>query len=441
MQVLIVGSGGREHALAWKLAQSTEITQIYCAPGNAGIRLVPKCQTVPLAANDIEGLLRFATVQGIGLTVVGSEVPLVEGIRDTFAAAGLALFGPSQAAAQLEGSKAWTKDLLRQAGIATAEAAIFTEREAALAYVYQQPLPIVVKADGLAAGKGVIVAQSYGQAAEAIQSFLGGSLQEAGKTLVIEQFLRGQEVSVLAFTDGQTCLPLLAAQDHKPIGVGDTGPNTGGMGAYCPVDGIVTPVLMQRIQTEILLPTLSALRQKGILYQGILYAGLMISPSGDPYVLEYNCRFGDPETQVLLPLLKTPLLAIMQACLEGRLAEITLEWWSQTAACVVMASAGYPDHYERGKPISGLAAATQEALVFHAGTRLLTPAKGGSPTIVTDGGRVLCITGCGDSLAAALQQAYRAVAHIQFEGAYFRPDIGFRVLGSQPQPSRLAEVG
>ncbi|MCF2971865.1 phosphoribosylamine--glycine ligase [Synechococcus sp. Nb3U1] len=423
MQVLVIGSGGREHALAWKLLQSPQVTQVYCAPGNGGTRQMPRCQSLALAATDIEGLVRFATVQGIRLTVVGPEVPLVEGIVDAFQAAGLTIFGPNRVAAQLEGSKLWAKHLMQEAGIPTPRATGFKELAAALAYLDSQSFPLVVKVDGLAAGKGVTIAQHRDEAAQALQAALAHP--SSSQQVVIEEFITGQEVSLLALTDGQTCVPLLPAQDYKRIGDGDTGPNTGGMGAHAPADHLVTPELLARLQTQVLDPTLRGLQQRGILYQGVIYAGLMITPTGDPYVLEYNCRFGDPEAQVILPLLENPLEEVLLACVEGRLAQVQLNWKPGYAACVVMAAPGYPGPYERGIPIFGLAAATQTgALVFHAGTRQ----AGGQ--ILSDGGRVLCMTGQGASLSEALGQAYAAVEQVQFTGAYCRSDIGSRALGS-----------
>ncbi|MFQ3586022.1 MAG: phosphoribosylamine--glycine ligase [Cyanobacteriota bacterium] len=423
MQVLVIGSGGREHALVWKLLQSPQVTQVYCAPGNAGTRQMPRCQSLALAATDIEGLVRFATVQGIRLTVVGPEIPLVEGIVDAFQAAGLPIFGPNRAAAQLEGSKLWAKQLMQEMGIPTAKAVGFTALAAAMAYLDSQTFPLVVKVDGLAAGKGVTIAQDREEAVQAVRAALAHP--SGSQQVLIEEFLSGQEVSILALTDGQTCVPLLPAQDYKRLGDGDTGPNTGGMGAHAPADHLITPELLARIQAQVLDPTLRGLQQRGILYQGVIYAGLMITPSGDPYVLEYNCRFGDPEAQVILPLLENPLDEVLLACVEGRLAQVQLKWKPGYAACVVMAAPGYPDSYERGIPISGLEAATQTgALVFHAGTRQ----SGGQ--ILSDGGRVLCVTGQGASLLEALGQAYAAVDQVQFAGAYCRSDIGSRALGS-----------
>lgn len=420
MQALVIGSGGREHALAWKLLQSPQVTRVYCAPGNGGMQQMPRCQSVALAATDIEGLVRFATVQGIRLTVVGPEVPLVQGIVDAFQAEGLPIFGPSRVAAQLEGSKLWAKQLMQEAGIPTARATGFAELSAAVAYLDSQSFPVVIKKDGLAAGKGVTVAQNREEAVQALEA----ALAKPGDQVLIEEFIPGQEVSVLALTDGQICVPLPPAQDYKRLGEGDTGPNTGGMGAHAPADHLVTPELLARIQTQILDPTLEALQRRGIRYQGVIYAGLMITPSGDPYVLEYNCRFGDPEAQVILPLLENPLDEVLLACIEGRLAQIQLKWKPGYAACVVMAAPGYPDAYERGIPISGLdAAAATGALVFHAGTRQA------GKQLLSDGGRVLCLTGQGATLSEALRQAYAAVEQVQFPKAYYRSDIGSHALG------------
>lgn len=420
MQALVIGSGGREHALAWKLLQSPQVTRIYCAPGNGGMQQLPRCQSVALAATDIEGLVRFATVQGIRLTVVGPELPLVQGIVDAFQAAGLPIFGPSRAAAQLEGSKLWAKQLMQEAGIPTARATGFAELSAAVAYLDSQSFPVVIKKDGLAAGKGVTVAQNREEAVQALEA----ALAKPGDQVLIEEFIPGQEVSVLALTDGQICVLLPPAQDYKRLGESDTGPNTGGMGAHAPADHLVNPEGLARIQTQILDPTLEALQRRGIRYQGVIYAGLMITPSGDPYVLEYNCRFGDPEAQVILPLLENPLDEVLLACIEGRLAQIQLKWKPGYAACVVMAAPGYPDAYERGIPISGLdAAATTGALVFHAGTRQA------GKQLLSDGGRVLCLTGQGATLSEALRQAYAAVEQVQFPKAYYRSDIGSHALG------------
>ena len=424
MHVLVVGSGGREHALVWKLSQSPTVTQISCAPGNVGLARVEKCTTLPLSVTDFDGLIEFARSNDVELAVIGPEVPLVAGIADAFEAEGIKVFGPTQDGAQLEGSKSWSKQLMDDAGVPTAKSRTFTAAADAIDYLDRQSAPIVVKADGLAAGKGVTVARTTQEAIDAVTDLFAGTLGDAGSTVVIEDFLVGQEASVLAFTDGQTILPMVAAQDHKQVGEGDTGPNTGGMGAYAPTP-IVTPEVMEQVRHQVLEPTLKTLRDRGITYKGVLYAGLMIAPDGQPSVVEFNCRFGDPETQVVLPLLKSDLATVMLACAEGKLHEIDLEWHDGYAACVVMASGGYPGAYEKGKVISGLESAGQKAVVFHAGT-----AAGASGEVVTNGGRVLGITGRGNSLQNALDVAYRAIADIQFEGAYYRSDIGFRVMGN-----------
>lgn len=444
MQVLIVGSGGREHALAWKLIQSPAVSQVYCAPGNAGIRAMPKCRILPLAPTDIEGLLRFATVQGIGLTVVGPELPLVQGICDQFQQARLPIFGPTQAAAQIEGSKAWAKQLLHQAGVPTARSESFKSLGPALSYLESQSYPVVIKVSGLASGKGVIIPQTPDQAKAAVEWALHHRPLHGEKQVVIEEYLQGEEVSIIALCDGQICRPLLPSQDHKRIGEGDTGPNTGGMGAYAPAHHLITPERMDTIQRRIFDPVLAALQTRGIEYRGVLYGGLMISPTGEPQVLEFNCRLGDPETQALLPLLETPLDQVLRACVEGRLEEVEIQWQPKAAACVVVTSQGYPESFERGKAISGLETAAETgALIFHGGTRLSSPTvhRSPSPQIVTDGGRVLGITGIGDTLAQALDQAYSAIGRIQFEGAYYRRDIGRRGLGPDLEEAPTAPSG
>ncbi len=422
VKALIVGSGGREHALAWVLLQSPGITEVVCIPGNGGTAALPNCRNLALDVNDFEGIARFALVNNLELVVVGPEQPLANGITDYLQAQGLKVFGPSQAGAQIEASKAWSKALMVEAGIPTAAARVFEEEAAAVAYLQQQGVPIVVKADGLAAGKGVIVAQTLEQATEAIADIFSGKFGEAGNRVVIEEFMTGQEASVLAVTDGQTIRPLLPAQDHKAIGEGDTGPNTGGMGAYAPTP-VVTPEMMTRIQREVLEPAIATLRRRGIDYRGVLYAGLMITPAGDPSVVEFNCRFGDPETQAVLPLLDTPLDEVMLACIGGKLADLPpLAWKPGAAACVVIAAEGYPESYPKGMEIFGLTDADAAgAMVFHAGTRR----QGDS--ILADGGRVLGVTGLGDTSEAAIANAYAGVDKICFENMYFRRDIGYRV--------------
>lgn len=422
MKVLVVGNGGREHALAWKLLQSGKVQQVTCVPGNGGTALMPRCQNLAMNAQDFEGIGRFALVNNIALVVVGPEAPLANGITDYLRQQGLTVFGPTRLGAQIEASKAWAKDLMHEAKIPTSQSAVFTEAEPALAYVRSQGAPIVVKADGLASGKGVTVASTVEEAETAINQAFEGRFGTAGQRLVIEECLTGQEASILALTDGITIRPLVAAQDHKRIGDGDTGANTGGMGAYAPAP-IVTPALMERIQQEILEPAIATLRQRQIDYRGILYAGLMITPNGDPKVIEFNCRFGDPETQVVLPLLETPLEDLLLACAQQRLADMpSIVWKSGAAVCIVLAAGGYPEAFKKGVPITGIdAAEVMGATVFHAGTQLK------QKILVTDGGRVLGVTAVGDSFDEAIAQAYEAASCIEFEGIYYRRDIGYRV--------------
>jgi phosphoribosylamine--glycine ligase len=423
VKILVVGNGGREHALTWKLLQSARVTEVICVSGNGGTATLPGCRNLGLAMNDFEGIGRFALVNNASLIVVGPEAPLAEGITDYLQEQGLKVFGPTQAGAQIEASKAWAKALMQDAGIPTAASQTFTDAAAALEYVKQQGAPIVVKADGLAAGKGVTVAKTIAEAEAAIQDAFSGKFGAAGLRIVIEECLQGKEASVLAVTDGLTIRPLLPAQDHKRIGEGDTGANTGGMGAYAPAP-LVTPALMDQIQREILEPAIATLRKRGIDYRGVLYAGLMITPSGEPRVIEFNCRFGDPETQVVLPLLETPLETVMLACAEQRLAQLPpLSWHPGVATCVVMASEGYPDTYPKGLPITGIAEAEATgAIVFHAGTRLK------NQQLITDGGRVLGVTALGESFREAIAKTYAAVDCIAFEGAYARRDIGYQVV-------------
>ena len=424
MKVLVVGNGGREHALAWKLLQSEKVEQVICTPGNGGTATMEGCQNQPLAVDDFQGIKDCALANQVSLVVVGPEVPLALGIADFLEAHNLKVFGPKQIGAQLEASKSWAKSLMHEAGIPTAASAVFnhTQRDAAKACVAEQGVPIAIKADGLAAGKGVTIAQTIAEAEAAIAESFDGAFGTAGQCVVIEEFLTGQEASVLALTDGETVVPLLPSQDHKQVGEGDTGPNTGGMGAYAPTP-VITPELLDRIQKEVLEPTIATFRDRGIDYCGVIYAGLMISPNGEIKVLEFNCRFGDPETQVILPLLETPLEDLMLACVEKRLKEmLPIKWKPGAAGCVVMASAGYPGSYEKGKAIAGLDKATETgAIVFHAGTKLTEEA------IVTDGGRVLAVTAIGSNFDEALANAYQAVDCIEFEGAYYRRDIGDRV--------------
>lgn len=426
MKVLVVGNGGREHALTRSLLQSPEIDRLWVAPGNGGTANLDRCDNVPVGADDVEGLCRVAQDLGVDLVVVGPEVPLALGLGDRLTALDIPVFGPHQAGAQLEASKTWAKDFMVEQGIPTARFASFNDRQAALAYVAQQPIPIVIKADGLAAGKGVTVAQTRDEAIAALEAAFGGQFGDAGSQVVIEDCLQGAEASILAFTDGKTIRPLVAAQDHKRIGEGDTGANTGGMGAYAPAP-LITPDLMERIQREILEPTIAGLQARGIDYRGIVYAGLMISPQGDPNVIEFNCRFGDPETQVVLPLLETPLLGIIQACLDQRLGELPPFQWRSGVACTVVAAApGYPGAYPKGSIITGIEAAEAQGVrVFQAGTTL---DQSSHPShVVTSGGRVLAVTGDGSTFDDAFRRTYQALQLIQFDGIYYRRDIGHQV--------------
>ena len=422
MKVLVVGSGGREHALAWRLLQSAQVQEVVCVPGNGGTATLKGCHNVGMGVTDFEGIARFSLVNNIALIVVGPEVPLAAGITDYLQEQGLTVFGPTQAGAQIEASKAWAKALMLEAKIPTAQAATFTDAAEAIAYTKDQGAPIVVKANGLAAGKGVTVATTVAEAIAAIEAAFGGVFGVAGNQVLIEECLQGQEVSVLAVTDGVTIRPLLPAQDHKRIGDGDTGANTGGMGAYAPAPW-VTSALMARIQQEVLEPAIATLTQRGIDYRGVLYAGLMITPEGDPKVIEFNCRFGDPETQVVIPLLETPLEMVLLACAQQRLADLPpLVWKSGAAACVVMAAGGYPEGYKKGAVIHGIdSAEATGAMVFHAGTKLK------QNQCVSDGGRVLGVTAVGESFVEAIAQAYTAVKCIQFDEMHYRQDIGHQI--------------
>lgn len=421
MKVLVVGNGGREHALAWKLLQSPQVEQCFCVPGNGGTALLSGCQNIVVAVDDFASIAQVTRDQGVDLVVVGPEVPLALGITDYLQKMGIKVFGPTQVGAQIESSKSWAKTLMAEAGVAIAQGESFTDPQGAKEYIAQQGAPIVVKADSLAAGKGVIVAQTVAEAQEAVDTLSA----EGFSLIIVEECLVGEEVSILALTDGLTVRPLLPAQDHKRIGEGDTGLNTGGMGAYAPAP-IATPALLKRVQTEILEPTVAALRQRGIDYCGVLYAGLMVSPEGDPKVLEYNCRFGDPETQAVLPLLETPLDQLLLACVEKRLAALPpLQWNPGTAVCVVAASDGYPGAYEKGKVITGIdKAEASGATVFQAGTQL----KG--DRLLTDGGRVLGVTAVGQDFQAAIKTVYEAAEQLQFDGIYYRRDIGHRAMSA-----------
>ncbi|MBT9172175.1 MAG: Phosphoribosylamine--glycine ligase [Syntrophomonadaceae bacterium] len=421
MRIMIIGSGGREHALAWKLSLSSWVQKIYCIPGNPGIAQVAKC--LPANIEDSDRLIHLAVQNEVDLVVIGPETPLAAGLVDDLTAAGVLAFGPGKAAAQLESSKVFAKQLMERYQIPTAAGSAFTGSAAALAEIEKRGTPIVVKADGLAAGKGVVVAATREEAAQAVRRIMDErAFGEAGKKVLLEEYLVGEEVSVLSFTDGETIIPMASAQDHKAVFDGDDGPNTGGMGAISPAPQL-TPELLSAVQEEVLVPTIRALRREGIVFRGVLYAGLMITADG-PKVLEFNVRFGDPECQVILPRLKSDLGKIMLATINGNLSEKELRWHNYHTACVVMASGGYPGPYEKNHVIAGLeqAASMQDTLVFHAGTALQ------EGNIVTNGGRVLSVTAWGATLPAALDKTYAACRSISFDGAHYRKDIGHRAL-------------
>ena len=418
MKILVVGGGGREHAIVWKLAQSPLADEIYCAPGNAGIAHLADCVNIP--AEDVDALLDFAQAENIDLTVVGPEAPLSLGIVDKFMAAGLRIFGPSQSAALIEGSKELAKQIMAKYGIPTAKYMSFTDKAQALAYVREQGAPIVVKADGLAAGKGVVVAETVAEAEQAVEDMLGGAFGAAGAKVVIEEFLKGEEVSVLAFTDGHTVLPMVSAQDHKRVFDGDKGPDTGGMGAYSPAP-VYTPEMAEQVLHDVLQPAVDGMRAEGRLYKGVLYAGLMVTPEGVK-VLEFNARFGDPETQAVLMRLKSDLVEIMLAVIDGTLQEKQLEWYDDAAVCVVIASDGYPGHYAKGQPISGLDDDMPDTYVFHAGTAYA------GQHIVANGGRVLGVTARGADIRQAIERVYLRADEIYYDGCFCRRDIGHRAL-------------
>lgn len=424
MKILIVGSGGREHALAWKVKQSSKVSSVFVAPGNAGTALEAGIHNVEIQVDDIAGLLNFAQAREIDLTIVGPEVPLVKGIVDQFSAAGLACFGPTAAAAQLEGSKSFCKDFMARHGIPTAAYQTFTDTAEAVAYIRQQGAPIVVKADGLAAGKGVIVAQTEQEAIDAVEDMLSGnSFGEAGHRVVVEEFLAGEEASFIVIADGLHALPMATSQDHKARDNGDSGPNTGGMGAYSPAP-VVTAEIHQRVMDEVINPTLKGMSQDGHDYTGFLYAGLMIGKNGSIKVLEYNCRFGDPETQPIMMRLQSDLVDLVQAALKQTLDQVTTEWDPRPALGVVLAAGGYPDDYAKGNLISGLPTEdSQERKVFHAGT------KQSNGNVVTAGGRVLCACALGDDIADAQQKAYQLCDQISWQDIYYRTDIGFKAIG------------
>ena len=423
MNILIIGNGGREHALAWKAAQSPLADKVYVAPGNAGTALEPGLTNVEISATDIPALLAFAKSNDIGLTIVGPEAPLVIGVVDAFQAAGLKIFGPSQAAAQLEGSKAFTKDFLARHNIPSAEYQNFTEVEPALAYVRSKGAPIVIKADGLAAGKGVIVAMTLQEAEDAVQDMLAGNaFGDAGHRIVVEEFLDGEEASFIVMVDGKNVVPMATSQDHKRVGDGDTGPNTGGMGAYSPAP-VVTDEIHQRAMDQVIWPTVRGMAAEGNTYVGFLYAGLMISADGQPKVIEFNCRFGDPETQPIMLRLRSDLVELCLAGAEGKLDEKTSEWDERPALGVVLAAGGYPGDYNNGEVIQGLPQQeSADGKVFHAGTRM----QGND--VVTSGGRVLCVTALGETVAQAQQRAYQLADGIQWTGSFCRKDIGYRAI-------------
>ncbi|MEF2508451.1 phosphoribosylamine--glycine ligase [Vibrio mimicus] len=426
MQVLIIGSGGREHALAWKVAQNPQVETIYVAPGNAGTALEHKVQNVNIGITDIPALVAFAQDKAIELTIVGPEAPLVIGVVDSFRAAGLPIFGPTQGAAQLEGSKAFTKDFLARHNIPTAAYANFTEIEPALAYVREKGAPIVVKADGLAAGKGVIVAMTLQEAEDAIQDMLAGNaFGSAGSRVVVEEFLDGEEASFIVMVDGENVLPMATSQDHKRVGDADTGPNTGGMGAYSPAP-VVTQEIHDRVMREVIYPTVRGMAAEGNTYTGFLYAGLMIDKTGAPKVIEYNCRFGDPETQPIMMRLQSDLVELCQAAIAGKLDQVESKWDPRASIGVVLAAGGYPGDYAKGDVISGLP--TQETAgqkVFHAGTETQ------GDQVVTNGGRVLCATALGNTVLEAQQRAYQLADQIRWNGMFCRRDIGYRAIARE----------
>ncbi|ADT85320.1 phosphoribosylamine--glycine ligase [Vibrio furnissii] len=428
MRVLIIGSGGREHALGWKVAQNPAVETVFIAPGNAGTALEAKLQNVDIAVEDVAGLVAFAQNNAIELTIVGPEAPLVIGVVDAFRAAGLPIFGPTQAAAQLEGSKAFTKDFLARHNIPTAAYANFTEIEPALAYVRKQGAPIVVKADGLAAGKGVIVAMTLEEAEDAIKDMLAGNaFGDAGSRVVVEEFLDGEEASFIVMVDGENVLPMATSQDHKRVGDQDTGPNTGGMGAYSPAP-VVTQAIHDRVMQEVIYPTVRGMAAEGNPYTGFLYAGLMIDSTGAPKVIEYNCRFGDPETQPIMMRMQSDLVELCLAAIDGKLDQVESKWDPRASIGIVLAAGGYPGDYAKGDIISGLPTTEVEGQkVFHAGT---TDKDG---HVVTNGGRVLCATALGNTVSEAQQRAYELAKQISWHGMFHRNDIGYRAIAREQE--------
>ncbi|MBF8291751.1 MAG: phosphoribosylamine--glycine ligase [Steroidobacteraceae bacterium] len=425
MKVLVIGGGGREHALAWKFAQSPRVGEVIIAPGNAGTAAEPKCRNAAVAASDIAGLVGLAHSEGIHFTVVGPEGPLVAGVVDAFRAAGLACFGPSKAAAQLEGSKRYTKEFLARHGIPNARYSVFTNENFDPAVIRAQRPPIVVKADGLAAGKGVVIAATADEAIAAVRQMFAGAFGAAGRVVVVEEFLEGEEASFIVMVDGEHVLPLATSQDHKRLLDGDRGPNTGGMGAYSPAP-VVTPAMHERIMRDVIWPTVRGLAAEGTPYTGFLYAGLMIAPDGTPNVLEFNCRFGDPETQPIMARLTSDLVDLCEAALAGRLHEVKATWDARAAVGVVLAAEGYPDDVRQGDAIAGIdEAAVLDGKVFHAGTRL------DGTRVLTAGGRVLCAVGLGTGVAEAQQAAYALVDRLCWRGMQYRHDIGWRAIGGK----------
>ncbi len=431
MKILIIGNGGREHALAWKVAQSTRVSHVYIAPGNAGTATENKCENIAIEADNITALAAFAKQNQIGLTIVGPEVPLVLGVVDLFQAQGLRCFGPNKAAAQLEGSKTFSKDFLARHKIPTAAYGTFTDIDQAIAYIRQHGAPIVVKADGLAAGKGVVVAHTEAEAIDAVRNMLAGNqFGAAGNRVVIEEFLDGEEASFIVMVDGQHILPMASSQDHKALNDGDTGPNTGGMGAYSPAP-VVTADLHSRIMREVIEPTVRGMADDGHPYTGFLYAGLMINRNGVPKVLEYNCRFGDPETQPIMMRLRSDLVLLCNAALDGNLNTVSAGWDNRPALGVVMVAGGYPNQYRKDDVITGLPETTDpDCKVFIAG------AQRHHDHVITQGGRVLCVTALGNSVADAQQKAYRVVKQIHWPDAFYRTDIGYRAVARENATKR-----
>ena len=428
MKVLLVGSGGREHALGWKMAQSSKVDRVFIAPGNAGTAIEKGIENINIDAEDIQALLEFAQKNQIDLTVVGPEAPLVKGIVDLFSDAGLKCFGPSQAAAQLEGSKAFSKDFFARHNIPTAAYANFTDIDKAVAYIKQQGAPIVVKADGLAAGKGVILAQTEEQAIAAVKDMLAGnSFGDAGHRVVIEEFLTGEEASIIVIADGENYLPMATSQDHKARDNGDKGPNTGGMGAYSPAP-VVTPEISQKIMQDVIEPTIKGMADEGHPFTGFLYAGVMIDSQGNAKVLEYNVRFGDPETQPIMMRLQSDLVELLEAALEGELKQQTIEWDQRSSLGVVMAADGYPNTYAKGDIITNIPDDEDNSKVFHAGTAL-----NDNNELVNSGGRVLCVVGLGENVTQAQKIAYQTLAKINWKNAYYRTDIGHRAINREKQ--------